>query len=175
MTLNLNRIVPWFGAVNTENMSKVMAELVKLNKEDRDARITLFVMTAGGSSAIGFGFYDVVRGMNLPIDTVGSGFVDSMGVIIFLVGKHRLVTPHTSMLIHEGRRYFSEKETITRRDSLAYQEESELYKGFYEGIVEENTDGRIAPTQLEDMMLHNTVLNPDRMIELGLAHGLWTP
>ncbi len=175
MNLNLNRVVPWFGPVNTENMAKVTAELVKLHKEDREARITLAMTSAGGWSSIGFSFYDLIRGMKLPLDTIGSGFVDSMGVIIFLAGEQRFVTPHTNMLIHEARRYFQDKETVTRRDARANQEESDLYQSFYSGIVQERTGGRIVPAKLEEMMLHNTVLNPDQMIELGIAHELWTP
>lgn len=172
---NLNRVVPWLGPVSLENMGKVMTDLVKLHKEDNEARITLVVMTGGGSGQAGFGFYDLVRGLKLPLDTIGTGYVDSMGVILFLAGERRFVTPHTSMLIHEGRRFFQDKETVTRRDALAYQEESNLYQSFYSGIVQERTGGRIVPAKLEEMMLHNTVLNPDQMVELGIAHELWTP
>lgn len=171
---NLNRVVPWLGPVNTENMGKVMTDLIKLHKEDQEALITLVIMTSGGSSPVGFGFYDLIREMKIPLNTVGTGFVDSMGVIIFLAGERRFVTPHTSMFIHESRRYFQEKETVTERDARANQEESGLYKGFYSGIVQERTGGKIVPTKLEDMMLRNTILNPDQMIELGIAHELWT-
>ena len=59
------------------------------------------VCSSGGELEAAFALIDVMRSSTIPIKTVGLGQIASAGLMIFLAGAPRILTPNTSILSHQ--------------------------------------------------------------------------
>lgn len=90
------------GEVNEELVEKIVKQLLVLESESSKP-IYLYIDSPGGSIDDGFGLYDVIRFINAPVYTIGTGLIASMGVTLFLsVPKERRFSlPNSHFLIHQ--------------------------------------------------------------------------
>lgn len=90
------------GEINEENSAKVIQQLLLL-EADSDKPIYIYIDSPGGSIDSGFGIYDVIRFINAPVYTIGTGLIASMGSIILLSvpKERRLGLPNSHYLIHQ--------------------------------------------------------------------------
>jgi ATP-dependent Clp protease protease subunit len=72
-----------------------------LNTSPMYDHLTLIINSHGGSLFAGFGLLDVMAGSRLPVNTVGIGIIASMGLLIFMNGKHRVLTPNSLVMSHQ--------------------------------------------------------------------------
>jgi ATP-dependent protease ClpP protease subunit len=136
-------------------------------------RPTMLVTSAGGPSGTAMSLYDTVRHvLRADITTIGSGDVDSSGMIIFLSGTRRMVTPHTTALLHPAGRVFADGTRYTTVELAAMLAEDAAKDELYAGIVAENSRGMLTAAMVLDLMRAHTVLTAARMVELGLADGI---
>ena len=66
----------------------------------RDSKIGLILSTPGGSVFHGLSIPNYLKGLPIEIDTYNFGSVDSIGVVIFQLGRRRYTVPHSRFLIH---------------------------------------------------------------------------
>ncbi len=147
-----------------------MAALIEVSPEEE---IGLFVTSPGGSTGIAMSFYDSVRHIVRPrLVTIGSGDVDSSGVIIFLTGERRYVTARTSFLLHPAGRVFG-NQRYTTREMEAMCAEDRLKDQQYATVVAENARaGQLTPSDVLEMMERHTVLSPADFLSYGLADAI---
>ncbi len=90
------------GEINEENVEKAIKQLLLL-EADSDKPIYIFIDSPGGSIDSGFGLYDMIRFINAPVYTIGTGLIASMGSIILLSvpKERRLALPNSHYLIHQ--------------------------------------------------------------------------
>ncbi|MBR4463494.1 MAG: ATP-dependent Clp protease proteolytic subunit [Treponema sp.] len=90
------------GEVNQENAEKVIKQLLLL-EADSDKPIYLYIDSPGGSIDDGFGIFDMIRFVNAPVYTIGTGLIASMGALILLSvpKERRLGLPNSHYLIHQ--------------------------------------------------------------------------
>lgn len=90
------------GEINEENAEKVIKQLLLL-EADSDKPIYIYIDSPGGSIDSGFGIYDMIRFINAPVYTIGTGLIASMGSIILLAvpKERRLGLPNSHYLIHQ--------------------------------------------------------------------------
>ncbi len=90
------------GEINEENTAKVIEQLLLL-EADNDKPIYIYIDSPGGSIDSGFGIYDIIRFINAPVYTIGTGLIASMGSIILLSvpKERRLALPNSHYLIHQ--------------------------------------------------------------------------
>lgn len=90
------------GEINEENTAKVIQQLLLL-EADSDKPIYIYIDSPGGSIDSGFGIYDIIRFINAPVYTIGTGLIASMGSIILLSvpKERRLALPNSHYLIHQ--------------------------------------------------------------------------
>ena len=90
------------GEVNQENTEKVIKQLLLL-EADSDKPIYLYIDSPGGSIDDGFGIFDMIRFVNAPVYTIGTGLIASMGALILLSvpKERRLGLPNSHYLIHQ--------------------------------------------------------------------------
>lgn len=90
------------GEINEENTAKTVEQLLLLESES-DKPIYVYIDSPGGSIDSGFGIYDVIRFINAPVYTIGTGLIASMGSIILLAApkERRLGLPNSHYLIHQ--------------------------------------------------------------------------
>lgn len=90
------------GEIGEESVEKAIRQLLLL-EADGDGPIYLFIDSPGGSIDSGFGLYDIIRFINAPVYTIGTGLIASMGSIILLSvpKERRLALPNSHYLIHQ--------------------------------------------------------------------------
>ncbi|MBQ6780822.1 MAG: ATP-dependent Clp protease proteolytic subunit [Treponema sp.] len=90
------------GEVNQENAEKVIKQLLLL-EADSDKPIYVYIDSPGGSIDDGFGIFDMIRFVNAPVYTIGTGLIASMGALILLAvpKERRLGLPNSHYLIHQ--------------------------------------------------------------------------
>ena len=90
------------GEINEENSEKVIKQLLLL-EADSDKPIYIYIDSPGGSIDSGFGIYDMIRFINAPVYTIGTGLIASMGSIILraVPRERRFGLPNSHYLIHQ--------------------------------------------------------------------------
>jgi len=63
--------------------------------------LTLIINSPGGEVAAAFSIIDIMRGSPIPVHTLGLGTIASCGLLTFMAGAHRVVTPNTAILSHQ--------------------------------------------------------------------------
>jgi ATP-dependent protease ClpP protease subunit len=164
------RTVEYFGTVNYATNERVLEEIRAHVLNDATAPITLQVTSPGGPTGTAMSFYDTVRHVLKPnLTTIGSGDVDSSGIIIFLTGDTRYVTPHTTLLLHLAGRIFGEGQRFTVAEMDAMLREDRLKDFQYASVLAERSHGRLTSEQVLAMMEKNTILTPLELVTYGLA------
>ena len=90
------------GEISQENAEKTIKQLLLL-EADNDKPIYIYIDSPGGSIDDGFGIFDMIRFVNAPVYTVGTGLIASMGALILLAvpKERRLGLPNSHYLIHQ--------------------------------------------------------------------------
>lgn len=86
--------------VNHETISALIKKFMALEAQS-DEEITFFINSPGGDVLSGLALFDFIKTMKSPVKTVCIGTCYSMGAILFLSGKDRLVFPHSRLMIHD--------------------------------------------------------------------------
>ncbi|HYD78642.1 MAG TPA: ATP-dependent Clp protease proteolytic subunit [Paucimonas sp.] len=97
-----SRTVLVFGVINDTSAGEVVKRLIALSGESSDP-ITMLVSSPGGHVESGDVIHDVVRFIEAPVNMVGSGWVGSAAVNVYLSvpKERRFCLPNTRFLIHQ--------------------------------------------------------------------------
>lgn len=165
------RTVEWLGGVNYENLQNAFSKIKSLLEHDREEEIHLLVNSYGGVTGVGMSFYDAVKSWLKPnLVTIGSGDVDSSGIIVFLAGAKRYLTKNTTLLFHLAGRTFAEGKRYSTTDMENMLKEDKLKDYQYACVISDATAGRYSPEKILDLMAHNTVFTSEEAVSMGLAH-----
>lgn len=101
-TLAKHRILTLVGQITPKSATKAIQQLLALSTES-DEPITLYLSSPGGHVESGDSIYDLIRFINAPVRIVGTGWVGSIAILIYLAAekKHRYCLPNTRFLIHQ--------------------------------------------------------------------------
>ena len=100
-TLLKKRKIFFTNEVNAHSCNELLKQLMYLECDDNSKEVTLYINSPGGEVTSGLAVYDFMRVMKSPIKTVCIGTAASMGSILFLAGKERIMMPHSSIMIHD--------------------------------------------------------------------------
>lgn len=165
------RTIEWLGGVSYENLEKTLSKIKSFLEDDPAEEIHLMVNSYGGASGIGMSFYDAVNSWLKPkLVTIGSGDVDSSGIIIFLSGEKRYITKNTTLLFHLAGRTFCQEKRYSTADMEDMLKEDKLKDYQYACVVSDGTNGRYSPEKILDLMKNNTVFTAEEAVSMGLAH-----
>lgn len=97
------RIVFLGTPINDDIANSVIAQLLFLEKQNREKDITLYVNTPGGQVTSALAIYDTMQHVAPPISTVCLGMAASGGAIILMAGRKgkRYALPHSEIMIHQ--------------------------------------------------------------------------
>jgi ATP-dependent Clp protease protease subunit len=97
-----SRTVLVFGVINDVLAGDVAKRLIALAGESNDP-ITMLVSSPGGHVESGDVIHDIVRFIEAPVSMVGSGWVGSAAVNVYLSvpKERRFCLPNTRFLIHQ--------------------------------------------------------------------------
>ncbi|MDW8372985.1 MAG: ATP-dependent Clp endopeptidase proteolytic subunit ClpP [Planctomycetota bacterium] len=81
----------------------VVAQLLFLQSQKRDADITLYINCPGGVISSGFAIYDTMQYLTCDVATVCIGQAASMGAFLLAAGTKgkRFALPHSRIMIHQ--------------------------------------------------------------------------
>lgn len=170
---NPERTLSWLGGVTYDNLENTLEKVKELMRENPEEEIHLLVSSYGGGTGIGMSFYDAVKTWLKPkLYTIGSGDVDSSGIIVFLAGEKRFLTPNTTMLLHLGGRTFDRDKRFSTEDMQNMLKEDRLKDLQYAGVISDATGGKLSPDKVLKLMANETILSAEEAVNLGLAHKI---
>jgi ATP-dependent Clp protease protease subunit len=125
----------------------------------------------GGSVSDAFALIDVINASTVPIRTVGLGSIASAGLLIFLAGHTRTLTPNTSILSHQ----FSWGSSGKEHELFAVVKEFELTK--QRMISHYKTCTNLSEDQIKEFLLppHDVYLSAQEALKLGLCDHIAEP
>jgi ATP-dependent protease ClpP protease subunit len=131
----------------------------------------LLISSPGGSVFHGLSAYNYLRGIPVEITTHNFGSVDSIGVVLFCGGQHRLSVPQARFLLHGASARF-------RNEQLEEKQVEERLMGLridmenIAKIVAANTGKSVA--DVVQAMHNRLTLNPQEAQSWGLVHDIQT-
>lgn len=91
-----------FGEINQNLAHHVTEKIIALDAES-NAPIRIYLNSPGGHVESGDSIFDIMRYVNSPVQVIGTGWVASIAVLIYLGAKreNRFCLPNTRFLIHQ--------------------------------------------------------------------------
>ena len=98
-----NRLIFLGTPINDQVANLIVAQLLFLNQEDRDAPINMYINSPGGQVYAGLAIYDAMQMISNPISTVAVGVTASFGTVILAAGTkgQRYALPHATIHLHQ--------------------------------------------------------------------------
>lgn len=95
-------VLTLFGDITSSSVEEIFRSIISLNLNNPNLdHIKLFINSRGGDLRSSFALTDMMEMSHIPVHTIGLGLVASAGLNIFIAGKHRILTPQTSILSHQ--------------------------------------------------------------------------
>ncbi len=98
-----DRIVFLAGGIDDEIANVIIAQMLFLSNEDREAEIHLYLNSPGGSVSAGLAVYHTMQFLRCDIATYCIGMRASMAAVLMAGGTKgkRFVLPNSRMLLHQ--------------------------------------------------------------------------
>jgi ATP-dependent Clp protease protease subunit len=97
------RIIFLGTPINDQVSNLIVAQLLYLDREDRDKQIYMYINCPGGGIYAGLAIYDTMQQVNAPISTVAVGVTASFGTVLLSAGTKdmRYALPHATIHLHQ--------------------------------------------------------------------------
>lgn len=101
--LLVDRIIYLGTPVDDYVANLLVAQLLFLEKQDRDKDIMLYINSPGGSVSAGLAIYDTMKLVKCDVSTTCVGMAASMGAVLLAGGAKgkRYVLPNARVMIHQ--------------------------------------------------------------------------
>ena len=86
-------------SINAESLAVLQNAALSAVRSGATA-IHIHISSDGGANDHGFAAYHFLRSLPVPVTTHCIGNVESMAVIMYLAGTHRIIVPHGKIKIH---------------------------------------------------------------------------
>ena len=98
-----SRTILLFGEINEKSARSTVGQLLALAADDDEAPIKLIISSPGGHVESGDAIHDTIRFIKPKVQIVGTGWVASAGVNIYLSAEktERFSLPNTRFMIHQ--------------------------------------------------------------------------
>jgi ATP-dependent Clp protease, protease subunit len=97
------RIVMVGTQINDQSANLTVAQLLFLDREDREIPIKIYVNSPGGEVYAGMAIYDAMQQVAAPVSTVAVGRTASFGTVLLTGGSagYRYALPHATVHMHQ--------------------------------------------------------------------------
>lgn len=98
-----NRIIYLGTAIDDKVANAIVAQLLYLSNEDRDAPIKMYINSPGGQVYAGLAIYDAMQIVPNPISTLAVGVTASFGTVLLTAGTKgmRYALPNATIHMHQ--------------------------------------------------------------------------
>lgn len=153
-----------YGAVGWDiNALDTVREISKAKGE----KLTIRVNSPGGYVWEGLAIASAIQRHGNAITHVDA-LAASMGSVIFLAGKKRLMATGSRLMIHNPT-------SFAGGDAADLRSEADVLDGIADDMAKmysDSTGGKVSVEQAREMMDAETWLSPDEAVALGFAHGI---
>lgn len=157
------------GPIDNETVSSFISVVRPCIQKNESIRI--LISTHGGAVGDALGIYDAVGyyGDRKNVTTVAFDTVGSAGVIVYLAGDQREITPNAKIFLHPVS--MSDPDGNMRRDDLNLRLKLlDMDSVMYEKIVSERT--KLTQGQVREFMARGTVLDAEEAVKYGFAQKI---
>lgn len=149
------------SAISTEKLFKALTVLNNINAED----ITIVLNTSGGDTHQGMVMYDMIKTIPCKVTIKVIGSAHSMGSIILQAADKRIMSKHSTMLLHYGQTSIDAESDNFKRWQKEYERIEEVMEKI---LLNRMKKKNISKKKLKDMMKFDTILNAEQALKLGL-------
>jgi ATP-dependent Clp protease, protease subunit len=98
-----NRIVFVGSEIDDQSANVIVAQLLYLSNQDREAPIQMYINSPGGVIYSGMAIYDTMQMIPNPISTLAVGVTASFGTVLLTAGSkgQRYALPNSTIHIHQ--------------------------------------------------------------------------
>ncbi len=98
-----NRIIYLGTAIDDKVANSIVAQLLFLSNEDREAPIQMYINSPGGVVYAGLAIYDAMQVIPNPISTLAVGVTASFGTVLLTAGTkgQRYALPNATIHMHQ--------------------------------------------------------------------------
>ncbi|MFQ5504880.1 MAG: ATP-dependent Clp endopeptidase proteolytic subunit ClpP [Planctomycetota bacterium] len=98
-----DRIIFLGSPIDDQIANVIIAQLLFLQKENRNQDINVYINSPGGSVTAGLAVYDTMQFIDCDVATWCLGQASSMGALLLAAGKKgkRYALPHSRIMIHQ--------------------------------------------------------------------------
>ena len=149
---------------STESLSKWIMS-AKFNKIDKP--LTLHINSEGGDLGSAIGLVDLMRGVGIPVRTLGYGNVMSAAFIIFAAGEkgYRAIGKNTTILCHQ----FSDSIEGKYHDMRSYAKECDRYNQKMAQIISDCSNLSVRDVKAKFLRPTDVWLSAEELVEYGIA------
>lgn len=157
-----------FGEINEITSYRTIEFLIKSNMIlDRNIPLTFFINSPGGAVSDGFAIIDVMKTSRLKIQTVSTGMIASMGVLIAAAGTKgmRIITKNTEVMAHQFSGYaFGKRHELVAQNTMYERLEKQFFQFF-----KNNT--KMSEKQIKDILFSpsDRWLTPKECVKYGIV------
>lgn len=134
--------------------------------------IKILLSSGGGLVESGFRIHNYLRGLHerhgLQVVTHNTGTVQSAAVDIYCSGNQRIASPYSYFMVHDSSREIDGEFDVAAIKDFA--EEDDLGTIASHSIFSDCTTVPIK--EVDAMFIEQTYFDPDKALELGLAHSI---
>mgnify|MGYP003499145666 FL=1 len=159
--------IRYMAGVNPQTASALMRAIDQRMAEGM-SHLHLMISSPGGSVFHGLSIHNFLRSVGIQVSTYNFGSVDSIGVVIFCAGSHRVCVPSSRFHIHGVKLNFRGELSF---DEKALEEHLKLMATDYDNIAKviADTTGQSVKKVVADMN-KQTSLMPTDAEKYGLVH-----
>lgn len=160
------RTICLIGNIDWKQLANLHGVLLDFFKKPRP--ITLFICSYGGFVSEATAIYDLIKTSPVPITTIGYGYLESGGLLIYLAGHKRLLLPHARFMFHwavQGVHSELDQDFLKREGGYLLPINQAIKK-----IIKENT--KLSTRQINTFLHDFKTLSAEEAIRYGLAHEI---
>ena len=161
--------VKFFAPVIPETVAALM-QVVDGKLQQGARKMGLLISTPGGDVFQGLSVYNYLKGIPLEIVTHNFGSADSVGVVLFCAGTHRLSVPHARFLLHGVMCNFPQPMSLEEMQLEERLKGLQIDTGNIARIVADTV--KKDRKEILEAMRSRTTLYPEEAVRYGLVHEI---
>lgn len=97
------RVIMLGSEVESQMANLIVAQLLFLDREDRDRPISMYIQSPGGEIYSGLAIYDAIQLISAPVSTTAVGVTASFGTVVLTSGSPgmRYALPNATIHMHQ--------------------------------------------------------------------------
>jgi ATP-dependent Clp protease protease subunit len=170
-----DKVIYLDGDVNNLMLERLCKGIHLLTRLNREKDLTIILNSTGGDVTVGVGMYDLIRSLECNVGIYVVGEAHSMASFILQAADIRVMSPGSSLLIHDGSMDFSDLSVVSQKRWMDYsnQEDRRIKEVLLAKMQEKVPEMTIK--KLYTLMQHDTLYTAEQALAAGLIDDIGLP